>query len=106
LISTPTLSQVQTVTLKAVSGVEFLGQTFNIFAKDTTTGNQIVDTTYNYNFTTPALNYRLPDNFVYTGYRQCSFTPKTIVAQTVFDLLEQYAERFKVQSEMWNFIDS
>ena len=56
--------------------------------------------------TTPLMDHKLPDSFLYSDNRKCYFSPTTRVANNVKDFQERYADRFGVSGGLFSIVDS
>jgi hypothetical protein len=96
--------------LPVVPGIGNIGQTFSVLNPETSTGNQIIELTFNRNMTTPQRDQKLPDNLLYTDNKKCYIKPVTRVANNVKDFQQRYSEKFGLVGEesgsMYSIVNS
>ena len=93
-------------TLPVIPGVGTIGQTFFILDPEKSVGNQIIEANFDLNRTTPLLDYKLPDSFLFADNRKCYFSPTTRVANNVKDFQQRYADKFRVGGGLYSMVDS
>jgi hypothetical protein len=71
--------------LPVVPGIGNIGQTFSVLNPESSTGNQIIELTFNLNKTTPLRDRKLPDNILFSENKKCYIKPVTRVANNVKD---------------------